>query len=119
MQGSKGGDVDMRTFRTFMVAVSVIALTVAPAFAKGGGGGGAGGGGGVGGGGGGGNAVGLGQGNAPESGVTPGAGRGTAISAPGSQHRSDRATQNLAAPTPGKADPSSGVIPGGGRVGTV
>ena len=48
-----------------------------------------------------------------------GAGRGTAISAPGSQHRSSKATEQLSTPTPGKANPPSGVTPGRGNVGTV
>jgi hypothetical protein len=46
-----------------------------------------------------------------------GNGRGTAITAPGSQHRSDTATGRLSAPSPGRAN--SGVMPGFGRVGTV
>jgi hypothetical protein len=34
-------------------------------------------------------------------------------------HRSDTATGRLAAPTPGRASPPSGVTPGFGRIGTV
>ena len=48
-----------------------------------------------------------------------GSGRGTALTAPGSQHRSGTATGCLSSPTPGNAHPSSGVTPGFGRVGTV
>jgi hypothetical protein len=146
-------EANMNSFRTFAVALAVVAMTVVPAFAKGGGGGG-GGGGGAGSGGagnGGGNSGGAtggvgnsggghGSGGQAPSGQGPGghghglatghddggsngrvtgAGRGTAVTAPGSQHRSPRATQNLSAPTPGKASPGSGVTPGLGRVGTV
>jgi hypothetical protein len=53
------------------------------------------------------------------NGITTGAGRGTALTAPGSQHRSSTASQQLSTPTPGKAQPGSGVAPGMGRVGTV
>ena len=52
----------------------------------------------------------------PQSGHEVGGGRGTAITAPGSQHRSDTATGRLSAPTPGRSNPSSGVTPGFGRV---
>jgi hypothetical protein len=48
-----------------------------------------------------------------------GAGRGTALSAPGSAHRSGTATRNLSASTPGRANPPSGVSPGQGMLGTV
>jgi hypothetical protein len=48
-----------------------------------------------------------------------GSGRGTAITAPGSQHRSSTATGRLSTATPGNAHPTSGVTPGFGRVGTV
>src|SRR5260370_11967975 len=111
----------------------------------GGGAGGGGGGGGNGGGKGGGNGAGNGNGNAGGNGVgnggghgsghgdgiaaqrdsdggrghVVGSGRGTAITAPGSQHRSSTATGRLSTATPGKAHPSSGVTPGLGRVGTV
>ena len=51
--------------------------------------------------------------------VFAGGNLGTALSNRGSAHRSDTATENLSAPTPGKADPTSGVTPGFGRVGTV
>jgi hypothetical protein len=118
--------------RTTVLVLLALLLAVAPALAKGGGGGGGGGGaGGAGagnssGGHGGGN--GVGHGAEPTAGgpaaeqtadVSLGAGRATAISNPGSAHRSDTATQNLSAPTPGKADPHSGVTPGSGRIGTV
>jgi hypothetical protein len=102
----------MRMMRALLLGVAVSALVISPALAKGGGGGG--GGGGNGGGGGGGAAAG---GNG--GGHAVGAGRGTAISAPGSEHRSPTATDRLSAPTPGKADPPSGVTPGQGKVGTV
>jgi hypothetical protein len=118
--------------RTLLLSLLALLLAVAPALAKGGGGGGGGGGaGGAGagnssGGHGGGNGVGHGAeptaggpAAAPTADVSPGAGRATAISNPGSAHRSDTATQNLSAPTPGKANPPSGVTPGFGRVGTV
>jgi hypothetical protein len=49
-------------------------------------------------------------------GHTVGGGRGTALTAPGSVHRSDNATARLSSPKP--ATPS-GVTPGLGRVGTV
>ena len=91
--------------RTTLLMLLTLLLAVAPALAKGGGGGGGGNGGG--------------HGPAAANGVSPGAGRGTALSNRGSAHRSDTATENLSAPTPGKADPTSGVTPGFGRVGTV
>ena len=115
----------MRMMRALLLGVAVSALVISPALAKGGGGGGGGGGNGGGGGGGaaaGGNGGGHGvSGNvsAPAADHAVGAGRGTAISAPGSEHRSPTATDRLSAPTPGKADPSSGVTPGQGKVGTV
>ncbi len=145
----KGGLTHMATFRAFVLGLAVIALVAGPAIAKGGGGGGGGGAGGGGGGAGGGgngagpaasggghgngngngngNGAGSGQGNGHgvgegaggASGFTTGAGRGTALTAPGSQHRSPTATQRLSTPTPGKASPTSGVKPGMGRVGTV
>src|SRR6266851_4423341 len=75
---------------------------------------------------GGGNGVGNGGGNGVAAGhsdggtgIAVGNGRGTAINAPGSQHRSGTATGRLSAPTPGRANPPSGVTPGFGRVGTV
>jgi hypothetical protein len=74
---------------------------------------------GIGGGVGGGGGHGAGVSNGPQSGHEVGGGRGTAITAPGSVHRSDTATGRLAAPTPGRASPPSGVTPGFGRVGTV
>jgi hypothetical protein len=112
----------MAMFRAFVLGLAVSALVVAPALAKGGGGGG-GGGGAAGGGGNGnggvaGNGHGVGEGNGAGTGITTGAGRGTAITAPGSQHRSSTANQRLSTPVPGKADPTSGVKPGMGRVGT-
>jgi hypothetical protein len=71
-------------------------------------------------------AAGQGNGNGPAVGSSEvghsgpvGAGRGTAITAPGSVHRSDRAAARLAAPRPGNANPPSGVVPGFGHVGTV
>jgi len=119
----------MATLRAFALGLAVSALVVTPALAKGGGGGGGGGGGaGAPGGGNGagpaasggqGNGHGVGEGAAAGSGITTGAGRGTAITAPGSQHRSSTASQRLSAPGPGKANPTSGVKPGMGRVGTV
>lgn len=131
----------MTGLRVFVIALAVTALTVGPALAKGGGGGGGGGGAGGGGGGAagaagsnaGGNGGGVGGGNGgghgdgvvnghndgPASGHEVGGGRGTAITAPGSLHRSDTATGRLSAPTPGRANPPSGVTPGFGRVGTV
>jgi hypothetical protein len=119
----------MTGFRMFVLAFSVIALAVGPALAKGGGGGGGGGGGagaGAGNGNGGGNGNGNGGGNGVAAGhsdggtsITVGNGRGTAITVPGSQHRSDTATGRLSSPTPGNAHPSSGVTPSFGRVGTV
>ena len=119
----------MATLRAFVLGLAVSALVVTPALAKGGGGGGGGGGGaGAPGGGNGagpaasggqGNGHGVGEGAAAGSGITTGAGRGTAITAPGSQHRSSTASQRLSAPGPGKANPTSGVKPGMGRVGTV
>jgi hypothetical protein len=60
-----------------------------------------------------------GHGASPTSGVSPGAGHGTALSNPGGAHRSDTATENLSTPTPGKANPPSGVTPGLGKAGTV
>jgi hypothetical protein len=45
-----------------------------------------------------------------------GNGRGTALTAPGSVHRSDNATARLSAP---KSATPSGVVPGLGRIGTV
>src|SRR5262249_12134566 len=60
----------------------------------------------------------AGQAVASPSGHTHGSGRGTALTAPGSSHRSGTATTNLSTPLPGKANPTSGVIPGQGRVGT-
>jgi hypothetical protein len=131
----------MATFRALILGLAVIALVAGPALAKVGGGGGGGGGGGAGGGGNGGgngagpaasggghgngqgngnaNGHGLGEGGGASSGFTTGAGRGTALTAPGSQHRSPTATQRLSTPAPGKASPPSGVKPGMGRVGTV
>jgi hypothetical protein len=137
----------MTAYRTFVLALAVTVLAAGPALAKGGGGGAGGGAGGAGGGGGaaGGNAGGNGGGNgnaggngngvaagqgggngqsvgAGQSGGpghTVGAGRGTALTAPGSQHRSDTATGRLSSPTPGQANPPSGVTPGFGHVGTV
>jgi len=127
----------MGTFRAFVLGLAVIALVVSPALAKGGGGGGGGGGAAGGGNGGGpaagspgngqanghgndqGNGHGVGQGAGGSSGFTTGAGRGTALTAPGSRHRSETATQRLSTPSPGKANPPSGVRPGKGRVGTV
>ena len=129
----------MGTFRAFVLGLAVIALVVSPALAKGGGGGGGGGGAGGGGNGNGGgpaagspgngqanghgndqgNGHGVGQGAGGSSGFTTGAGRGTALTAPGSRHRSETATQRLSTPSPGKANPPSGVRPGIGRVGTV
>src|SRR5262249_59932366 len=77
-------------------------------------------GGGNGGGHGGGNGVAGGQSDTDSgSGHTVGAGRGTAITAPGSQHRSDAATARLSTPRPGHANPPSGVTPGFRRGGTV
>lgn len=118
----------MTGFRMFVLAAMVTALTAGPALAHGGGGGGgAGGGAGVGGGNGNGGGNGVGNGNGVATGhgddggtgVTVGHGRGTALTAPGSQHRSDVATGRLSSPTPGNAHPSSGVTPSFGRVGTV
>jgi len=121
----------MATLRAFVLGLAVSALVVAPALAKGGGGGGGGGaagggngagpaaGGGPGNGGGHGNGHDVGEGGGGASGITTGAGRGTALTAPGSQHRSSTASQRLSAPGPGKANPTSGVKPGMGRVGTV
>jgi len=110
--------------RTMLLTVLALLVAVAPALAKGGGGGG-GGGGAAGGAGAGNSAGGHGGGNAgpqgaePSADVSPGGGRGTALSNPGSAHRSDTATENLSTPTPGKAHPRSGVKPGRGKVGTV
>jgi hypothetical protein len=115
----------MTILRALVLGIAVSALVVSPALAKGGGGGGGGGGNGGGGGGGvaaGGNGGGHGVGGdtAGSAGShSVGAGRGTAISAPGSAHRSSTATEQLSTPAPGKASPPSGVTPGGGRVGTV
>jgi hypothetical protein len=121
----------MATLRAFVLGLAVTALVVAPALAKGGGGGGGGGaagggngagsaaGGGPGNGGGHGNGHGVGEGGGGASGIKTGAGRGTALTAPGSQHRSTTASQRLSASRPGKANPTSGVKPGMGRVGTV
>ena len=136
----------MTGFRMFVLALLVTALTAAPVLAHGGGGGGGGGGGagggaGAGGGNGGGNGNGNGNGNGggngggnaggngngvanghsddAGTGLTISNGRGTALTAPGSQHRSGTATGRLSAPAPGRANPPSGVIPGFGRVGTV
>jgi len=132
----------MTSVRQCVIVLSIIALTTGPAFAKGGGGGGGGGAGaGAGaaaGGGGGasagaaanaavghgdanvsGGVVGPGKGNVQSSSHVTSAGRATALSAPGSRHRSARATQRLSAVTPGKAHPRSGVVPGKGKVGTV
>jgi hypothetical protein len=100
----------MTLFRAFVVGIAVSALAVAPALAKGGGGNG---------GGNGGGAAAGGNVGSPASSHATGAGRGTAISAPGSQHRSSKATEQLSTPTPGKANPPSGVTPGMGKVGTV
>ncbi len=115
----------MTMLRTLVLGLAVSALVVTPALAKGGGGGGgggsAGGGNGAGpaGAGGPGNGHGVGEGAGGDNGITTGAGRGTAITAPGSQHRSSTASQRLSTPVPGKANPTSGVKPGMGRVGTV
>src|SRR5712671_6765905 len=143
-----GRRCDMTGFRMFVLALVMTALTATPALAHGGGGGGGGGAGGGGGGAGagGGNGAGNGNGNAGGNGVgnggghggghgdgiaagqsdsdggrghVVGSGRGTALTAPGSQHRSGTATGRLSSPTPGNAHPSSGVTPGFGRVGTV
>jgi hypothetical protein len=98
-----------------ILSTLLFVLAASPALAKGGGGGGGGGGAGGGNAGGGASAGhGAGIGN-----DTTGAGRDTALSAPGSQHRSSTATGRLTTSTPGKANPPSGVIPGGGRRGTV
>ncbi len=128
---------------TALTAAPVLAHGGGGGGAGGGGGGGAGGGAGAGGGNGngngngngGGNGVGNGAGNGgghgvgnghgvdtshnddAGTGIMVGNGRGTAITAPGSQHRSDTATGRLSAPSPGRAN--SGVMPGFGRVGTV
>jgi hypothetical protein len=99
--------------RTLVLTIMVLALTSPPALARGGGGGGGSAAGGAAG------ANGAGPGNGPPSGVSVGDGRGTAISVPGSQHRSNTATERLSSPTPGKAIPPSRVTPGRGRVGTV
>ena len=134
----------MTGFRVFVLALVMTALTATSALAHGGGGGGGGGAGGggggagAGGGNGGGNAGGNGVGNggghggghgdgiaAGQSdsdggkGHIVGDGHGTALSAPGSHHRSSTATGRLSTSLPGKAHPSSGVTPGFGRVGTV
>jgi len=120
----------MVMLRAFVLGLAVSALVITPALAKGGGGGGGGGGGngagpGASGGPNGGQASGHDNGNGAEQGAgsphgfTTGAGRGTALTAPGSQHRSPTATQRLNTPNPGKADPKSGVTPGRGKVGTV
>ena len=122
----------MATFRALLLGLTVVALVAGPALAKGGGGGGGGAGGGGNGSGpassggpgngqgnGNANGHGVGEGGGASSSFTTGAGRGTALTAPGSQHRSERATQRLSTPTPGKASPTSGVKPGMGRVGTV
>src|SRR5262245_64519305 len=123
----------MATFRAFVLGLAVWALVITPAFAKGGGGGGGGGGNSAGPAGNGGpnggqanghdnghgNGQGAEQGAGSPHGFTTGAGRGTALTAPGSQHRSSTATQRLNTPNPGKADPKSGVTPGRGKVGTV
>jgi hypothetical protein len=105
----------MTLFRAFVLVLAAIGLTVAPALARGGGGGG----GAAGGGDHGGRGVGLGHGEGPGSGVSRGGGRDTAKSTPGSKHRSSTATKRLSAPTPGKANPPSGVVPGKGKTGTV
>src|SRR5215510_9145248 len=113
----------MAMWRAFVLGLAVSALVITPAFAKGGGGGGGGNGSGPaasgGPNGGPGNGHGVGPNAGPPSGIDTGAGRGTALTAPGSQHRSPTANQRLSTPTPGKADPKSGVTPGKGRVGTV
>src|SRR6266567_2990922 len=119
--GSQEGGADMTVLRMFTLALAITALTVAPALAHGGGGGaggGGGGGGGAGAGGGGGHGnggVATGDNAGPGGGMAVGAGRGTALSAPGSQHRSNTATEHLSTPTPGRANPRSGVTPGRGR----
>src|SRR5262249_31987126 len=59
-----------------------------------------------------------GSGVASPSGHVVGSGRGTALTAPGSSHRSGSATSHLSTSTPGKANPTSGVTPGQGRLGT-
>ena len=97
----------MKNLRVVVLALVVLVLISAPALAKGGGGGGGGGG------------MGASGGNGPSNGATVGAGRGTALSNPGSNHRSDTASDNLEARTPGNANPRSRVKPGGGKVGTV
>src|SRR5206468_2337477 len=108
----------MAMFRAFVLGLAVIALVITPAFAKGGGGGGGGGGGngsgpaasgghGNGQDNGHGNGHGVGEGAGSPRGFTTGAGRGTALTAPGSQHRSPTATQRLSTPRPGKADPKN------------
>jgi hypothetical protein len=56
-------------------------------------------------------------GHSGHAGHTVGAGRGTALTAPGSAHRSATATARLSSPK--NANPPSGVVPGFGRVGTV
>ena len=126
----------MTGFRVFVLAVVITALAATPVLAHGGGGGGGGGaggggggagagagaGGGNGGGHGGGHGDGIAAGQSDSDGGrghVVGSGRGTALTAPGSQHRSGTATGRLSSPTPGNAHPSSGVTPGFGRVGTV
>src|SRR6266581_2834623 len=109
---SQEGGADMTVLRMLTLALAITALTIAPALAHGGGGGGGGGGQGNGG-------VATGDNAGPGGGMAVGAGRGTALSAPGSQHRSNTATEHLSTPTPGRANPRSGVTPGRGRVGTV
>ena len=97
----------MKNLHVVVLVLAVLVLISAPALAKGGGGGGGG--------------MGAGAGNGPSgaTGATVGAGRGTALSNRGSNHRSDTANDKLEARTPGKAHPRSGVKPGGGKVGTV
>jgi hypothetical protein len=124
----------MTWYQVLLLGAALVVLAVSPALAHGGGGGGGGGGagagvaggGGHGGGAGHGGDGGVGDGGAPAihsdvdaSGHVVGDGRGTALSAPGSQHRSSKATQHLSNPKPGKAHPPSGVVPGLGKVGTV
>jgi len=108
----------MRALQMFGLGLVVVALTAGPAFPHGGGGGGGAGGGGAGAGGHGVDGAAVGHSDATANGPTRGSGRDTAISAPGSQHRSDNATTRLSTTRPGKAHPPSGVNPGQGKTGT-
>jgi hypothetical protein len=80
----------MTALRMFTLAVAVTVFAAAPAFAQGA--------------------------KKPSDKPTTGSGQGTATTAPGSEKRPDATNDKLS--DPGKANPPSGVTPGGGKTGT-